>query len=511
MPAPRIAPWLGLIAVLIALLSAAALVSAPAGLGKAKVIKTIGPPDTKDDPVFAAVDTRRNKIYMTNLGGDDGLGTNPDHVTVIDGRTDRVVATVPVGDHPAGVAVHLRSGRVYVANGNGKPIVFNPDGSIGGGGGTISIIDGTTNPPSVIETIDVPPPPNARMPITPEPAPISGKPSQNGWPGEIEVDQETGLLFVANAGETGAGRDPDCCFIPGRLSVYDPRERRWIRGGSDGIPAGTSPIEPAINHRTNRVYVSAIDSNQITVVDTRTLEVIKRIETLPEPYGVDVDPRSNRIYVGHFDRRAVSSPSTGCPSCPESLRPYRTVLEVLNGETNRLLTPVYAGSFTRNVAVNPVTGRVYVANLNTRSVTIVQDGKVVDRVRVGFGPRGIAVNHKTNKIYVGNAAASSGEVDLPDGKPDTISVIRDKPAIRLSVSPRRAVAGEATCFTFQARHSHSGRGLRGATVHFAGSRGRTDRRGRARICMRARAAGERPARATRRGFTTGRTSARIVR
>jgi YVTN family beta-propeller protein len=509
MPAPRIAPWQVRLVVLIALLSAATLQSAPTTLGKAKVIKTIGPPDTKDDPVFAEVDTRRNKVYMTNLGGEDGLGTAPDHLTVIDGRTDRVVANMVVGDHPSGVAVHRKTGRVYVANSNGKPITFNPDGTIGGGGGTISVIDGKTN--RVIETIDVPPPRNARLPITPEPSPISGQPSENGWPGEMEVDQETGLLFVGNAGENAAGRDPDCCFIPGVLSVYDPAKRRWIRGGSDGIPAGTSPVELAINHRTNRVYVSAIDSNLVTVVNTRTLKVVDRVKTLPEPYGIEVHPRSNRVYVGHFDRRAASEPSRGCPSCPDALLPYRTVLEVLNGETNRFLSPIYAGSFTRNLAVNPRTGRVYVANLVTRSVTIVQNGRVVERVRVGPGPRGIAVNPVTNKIYVGNAAASSGKPDLPDGKPDTITVIRDRPAIRLSVSPRRTAVGRFTCFTFGARNSHSGRRVRGATVRFGGSSRRTDSRGRATICKRAQATGERVARATRKGFSSGRTSARIVR
>jgi YVTN family beta-propeller protein len=427
----------------VTLLSIVPLLDAQAALGKARVIKTLRPADdTKDDPVFAAVDTRRNKVYMVNLGGDDGQGSAPDHLTVIDGKTDTVVATVTVGDHPSGVAVHLKTGRVYVANGSGKPAVIGPTGPEGGGGGTISIIDGKTY--RVIKTVDVPAPLGARFP-TPKVTngngtPPASRPSQNGWPGEIEVDQETGLLFVANAGEVGAGRDPDCCFIPGMLSVYDPARDRWIRGGADGIPAGISPIEPVINHRTNRVYVSAIDSNRLTVVDTRTLKVVKRIKTLPEPYGVDLDPRTGRVYVGHFDRRAVLSPSTGCPSCPETLRPFRTLLEVLNGETNRLLSPIYAGSFTRNVAVNPRTGRVYVANLVTRSVTIVQDGKIVERVRVGRGPRAIAVNHVTNKIYVGNAGASARQIDLPDGKPDTISVIQDRPA-RSDDSYRRQSRG----------------------------------------------------------------------
>ena len=121
----------------------------------------------------------------------------------------------------------------------------------------------------------------------------------------------------------------------------------------------------------------------------------------------------------------MSDPTANCPTCPKTLLPFQTVLEVFNTKKSRFLSPIYGGSFTRNVAVDPRTGRVYVANLITSSLAIVRNGKVLERVDVGPGPRGIAVNHVTRKVYVGNTAASDEEgVDLPDGKPDTISVIK---------------------------------------------------------------------------------------
>ena len=45
-----------------------------------------------------------------------------------------------------------------------------------------------------------------------------------------------------------------CCSVPGRLSVYDTKTKRWLKGGDDGIPAGITPIHPDIDPKLNRVY-----------------------------------------------------------------------------------------------------------------------------------------------------------------------------------------------------------------------------------------------------------------
>jgi DNA-binding beta-propeller fold protein YncE len=157
-------------------------------------------------------------------------------------------------------------------------------------------------------------------------------------------------------------------------------------------------------------------------VNSHTLQTVAQIEVLPEPYDVAVDPRRHRLYIGHFDSRAAGE--------SEPLKPYKTVLEVLDTETLKLLDPIYAGRFTRQLDVNPLTGRVYVNNLASGSVTIVSPrGKVIQTLDTGFGPRGLAVNPFTDKVYVGNANESAGALTggpALDGLPDTISVIHDK-------------------------------------------------------------------------------------
>jgi YVTN family beta-propeller protein len=282
---------------------------------------------------------------------------------------------------------------------------------VSGGGGTITVIDGKTN--TVLEEFDIPPPPGAHLPGTTSPA-------ENGLPGGLAFDPETGYLWVANTGEVGG---EDCCTVPGKLSVYDTKTKQWLRGGADGIPAGITPIQPVIDKRTNRVYVASIHTNEVTVVNSHTLNPVTQIEVLPEPYDVAVDPRRHRLYIGHFDSRAASE--------TEPLQPWRTVLEVLDTETNKLLRPVYAGAgrFTRQLDLNPLTGRVYVNNLAAATLTILGPRlKFRQRLGVGIGPRGVAVNPLTNKVYVGNASQSVGSLTGGpglDGLPDTITVIRD--------------------------------------------------------------------------------------
>ena len=57
------------------------------------------------------------------------------------------------------------------------------------------------------------------------------------------------------------------------------------------------------------------------------------------------------------------------------------------------------------MAVNPVTNKIYVANQNSNTVTVI-DGATNTTATVAAGntPFAVAVNPVTNKIYVTNAA-----------------------------------------------------------------------------------------------------------
>ena len=83
-------------------------------------------------PMGVAVNPNTNRIYVAN--------TWSNNVSVIDGDTNTVVATVPAGDMPRGVAVNPTTNRIYVAN-------------FGSGSYNVSVIDGATN--TVVATVPV--------------------------------------------------------------------------------------------------------------------------------------------------------------------------------------------------------------------------------------------------------------------------------------------------------------------------------------------------------------------
>ncbi len=93
------------------------------------------------NPDGVAVDPGTHTVYVTNIGATGpawqvaGDGT----VSVIDASTHAVTATVPVGEHPDEVVVDPGTHTVYVANTG----ALGPDGQEVGNG-TVSVIDGST-------------------------------------------------------------------------------------------------------------------------------------------------------------------------------------------------------------------------------------------------------------------------------------------------------------------------------------------------------------------------------
>jgi YVTN family beta-propeller protein len=69
-----------------------------------------------------AVNPSTNRIYVTNGDYDNN------NVSVIDGASNEVIVTVPVGHSPWGVAVNPNTKRIYVAD-SGDNSVSVVDGS----------------------------------------------------------------------------------------------------------------------------------------------------------------------------------------------------------------------------------------------------------------------------------------------------------------------------------------------------------------------------------------------
>src|ERR1051325_7442360 len=85
-----------------------------------------------NSPFGVAFDSANGDVYVTNHDAAS--------VSVIDGSTNKVIATISVGKDPIGIAFDPANGYVYVANCEGAST-------------SVSVIDGSTN--KVIANISV--------------------------------------------------------------------------------------------------------------------------------------------------------------------------------------------------------------------------------------------------------------------------------------------------------------------------------------------------------------------
>jgi YVTN family beta-propeller protein len=117
------------------------------------------------------------------------------------------------------------------------------------------------------------------------------------------------------------------------------------------------------------------------------------------PLAVAVNPVTNKIYVANGDSNTMT---------------------VIDGASNSTTT-VNAGTRPISVAVNPVTNKIYVANFNSANVTVI-DGATnsTTTVNTGATPDSVAVNLVTNKIYVANY---SGTVTVIDGATNSTTTV----------------------------------------------------------------------------------------
>ena len=293
-------------------------------------------------------------------------------VSVIDTATNAVVATVPVGYSPDGMAVSPDGSRVYVVNTCGASSSCT-------GNGTVSVIDTATN--AVIATVPV------------------------GYsPFGVAVSPDSSRVYVANLCGTSGN-----CSGDGTVSVIDTATDTVVAT----VPAGASPYGVAVSPDGKRVYVTnsngAAINPGVTVIDTVNDTVVATMTFPYYPGGVAVSPSGNRVYV------AIES--------------YNPVVLVIGTATNTVIGSINLGTnFSRNVAVSPDGSEAYAVNTSRDSVSVIDtaNNTVVAAVPVGASPFAVAVSPDGSRVYVSNACGPSssctgnGTVSVIDTATNTV-------------------------------------------------------------------------------------------
>ncbi|MBI4589983.1 MAG: beta-propeller fold lactonase family protein [Candidatus Rokubacteria bacterium] len=221
---------------------------------------------------------------------------NPGEVWAIDTATDKVVAKVRVGLHPAHVVLTPDSRFAYVTN---------------GGESTVSVVD--TQSRRVVATIPVGASPHG-IRLSPD-----GKEAYvANLKGETVSVIDTGArLEVAKIpvgkGPAQVGFTPDgrLAFVSlsqeDRVAVIDPKIRQVVRK----VAVGTVPIQVYATPDSRLLFVANQGTKKspgrtVSAIDLGTFEVTKSVETEAGAHGVVVSGDGRYAYVTNIYANSVS-------------------------------------------------------------------------------------------------------------------------------------------------------------------------------------------------------------
>lgn len=299
-----------------------------------------------------------------------GIVTNPatgavyvtnmgaDTVAVLDGASGRVVATVPVGPAPVGIDVNPRTNRVYVASWRG---------------GAVAVIDGETN--RVVDRVAV-----------------------GAYPWAVQVDPLTNQIYVANRGSRS-------------VSVLDGETHR-VRFT---LRAGREPASLALLSDLQLLFVSNRGDGTVTVFNTARRAPVRTIPVGGYVWGLVADPAARQVYVALMGEARVTRIDASIS--PPTIATEQDRPGPLSGAApgaNLISYPT--GLDPAALAFDPPTGRVYVTNRRSGSVTVIDAARerMLRPIDVGRDPFAVAVDSERQRVYVANRA--SGTVSIIDAK-----------------------------------------------------------------------------------------------
>lgn len=244
---------------------------------------------------FPVVDLIRNRIYAV------GCDTYSDNfsclVTAINGNTNKVIGTATLttteGDGILSVAFDPTCGKLYVANGSDL---------------RIDVVDGRTL--KVVDTIS----------------------TSDQEPFGLAINPFNHRLYVV--------------YYSDKVDVFDTHTKSLLTTTT----VGTQNVAAAVNWATGNVFVTDnVFGPSTTAVLDKDGKVLAQVPVSQTPYGVDVDPITNKAFIL----------STGIPA-----------LNVINGATNAILAAL-PGISANYVSVNFASSKVYLSGAN--SVTVVTE------------------------------------------------------------------------------------------------------------------------------------------
>ncbi len=332
----------------------------------------------------------------------------------------RVIATIPVGDTPAGIAITPDNNFAYVANNNNDGI---------SGGDTVSVINIKTN--TVQQTISDP---SFNQPYT------------------VTINAAGTKAYVTNSNSTTITIiDIATNTVTGTIGGFDGPSGMVITpsgttayvnnyGGPGGVGSGNGTTVSVVNLNTNTIVgtitvglapaslaitpdgafvyvINYVDGNTgtgtISIIQTSTNTVVGTIPGFSGPFAIAITPNGKYAYVTNFGSN--------------NFAPVGTTVSAINLSTNRVIATIQVGTQPSGLAITSDSRFVYVSNYNTLylgpNFTFLTPGigtiNIIDTctnrvlpivIVVGSSPDAIALTPNGCRAYVTNYSSNNVSV-----------------------------------------------------------------------------------------------------
>ncbi len=215
---------------------------------------------------------------------------------------------------------------------------------------------------------------------------------------EIVVDATKNLIYVSDVGEGSS------------IWVIDGKTNTYLYSIEE---TGKTTTGLALDEARQLLYTTNMGSNEIGVVDLAARKLVKSYPAHGDkPVNLVFDKATDRLFVADQGSNEV------------------LVLRADNGE---LIRKIAAGKGALGIRLDPVKKRVYTANRQDGTVTVIDSDSyaVLATLEAGSAPNTVVVNAKTGAAYVTNktkpmprpAEGSAPVAPAPDLHGDTVTLI----------------------------------------------------------------------------------------
>ncbi len=331
-------------------------------------------PSPTPEPAYVsdvAVNAETNRVYVASPRLDAVFAVDP-------GGAGSVVATIPVGDHPLGLAVVTTTNKIYAANLNSW---------------TVTAIRGS----DYARLADI---------------------YVGAQACKVAADAGDARVYATNHLESDNG----AAAIDSHSDTFEYYYTRLhATQGRYGID-----VDPA----AEKLFIAARDAGLIVIQDAylpnQEPQVFK-LDPPRVPYVVAWNPATGHLFVtAADDRRVVVLDPYSIQWAAGKWLYWRQQWVFEFDQTNAgWIKEIGVGAGAEEgIAVNAQTGYVYVTNADDDTLSVIRDDvdpaniQWVQDIAVGNYPQGVDVDVKTNTIYVGNA--ESRDLTVIDGATHTV-------------------------------------------------------------------------------------------